>query len=126
MESDDGSEISAVLGMPSIPIDRMHVRAAPHQEILFRAGITECQDLNLLGILDHIQGPSLLLTGIPGQIWHTDTTLGGWDPGETLARWDQGGYGLGEVRIRAGFSQAPVPFLGARRFSDILAITESR
>lgn len=124
-ESDDGTEICHALGISPILIARDAFRNLGDRELDFRAGFPECQDLNLAGILPHLEGPSLLFTGILGQIWYTDESLGSRGAEGDLAGWDQGGYGLGEARIRSGFTQVPLPFLGARRLSEIRSITRS-
>ena len=128
-ENDDGTEIARQLGLaPIISIDRDHYRTDPGQEVYLHASISENQDANLHEITRHLKPPALLLTGTLGEIWytrrcwvteHSDTM----HPG--LARWDLGTHGLTEVRLRAGYVQAALPFLGARRRDRIVAITES-
>jgi hypothetical protein len=42
-----------------------------------------------------------------------------------LRRWDLGGHGLSEARLRTGLIQLPLPYVGAQQRKDILSITES-
>jgi len=126
---DDGTEIARRLGITRvIAIDRLGYRDEFADEIYYHASIHECQDANLKQVVDHLEGPALLLTGTLGEMWYThrcwyadhpDTLHSG------LARGDLGTHGLTEVRLRAGYVQAALPYIGGRRREQILRITES-
>ena len=126
---DDGTEIAAALGIgPVIPIDRHAYSDGFQDEVYYHASMHECPDANLKQIVDHIHGPALLLTGTLGEMWYTHA-CGYADRPETLhdglARWDLGTHGLTEVRLRAGYVQAAIPYIGARKREQIVRITES-
>ena len=62
--SDDGTDICETLGLPCTSIDRRSFEYKPlTHEIYYWAGLDNNTDLNLLKITDHINAPSLLLTG---------------------------------------------------------------
>lgn len=125
---DDGSVICAQLGLPCTKIERRHFLANPRYEELYYAGLHKVQDFNLHGILAHVDSPTLLLTGILGEIWYTRPAIG---PArlsmvnDQLQRWDLSGHGLSELRLHHRILHVPVPFIGARNRDDILGITES-
>ena len=127
--SDDGTEIAALLGVgPVIPLERRAFERGFADEVLYHAGIHECQDANLKQVTEHIVGPALLLTGTLGELWYTHAC---WsfapdlytDP--SLPRGDLATHGLGEVRLHAGFVQVAVPYIGNRRRADVVAVTEA-
>lgn len=127
--NDDGTDIAAYLGVgPVIPLERRAFERAFRDEVYYHAGIHECQDANFKQLSERLDGPALLLTGTLGEMWYTADAWYGSHPeylrGE-LHRADLGGHGLNEVRLRAGYTQVAVPFLGARNCADILRITES-
>lgn len=126
---DDGSAIAEALGITNvIPIERRAFARDFKDEIYYHAGIHECQDANLKGLVDLIPAPSILLTGTLGEMWYPRST---WydDHPQTLngrlARVDLSLHGLTEVRLRAGYVQAAIPYIGARKREQILRITES-
>lgn len=126
---DDGTEIAAALGIgPVIPIDRHAYSDGFADEVYYHASMHECPDANLKQVVDHIHGPALLLTGTLGEMWYTHA-CGYADRPETLhdglARWDLGTHGLTEVRLRAGYVQVAIPYIGARKREQIVRITES-
>lgn len=126
--SDDGTPICTVLGLDSTPIDRLSFRAGLAGEHYYWAGFDNNADLNLHAIHQFIEGPTLLLTGTLGEIWYPSSALdrlgrSGFENDE-LRKWDQGGMGLGEVRLVSGLVQAAIPFVGARRFPEILRISD--
>lgn len=127
-ESDDGTEICEVLGIEVCGLDRRSVLTGSEDEVLFHAGSHSCQDMNFMEAKKFIDGPALLLTGVFGELWYTDP----WyvehpdEMSNELNRQDLGGCGLGEVRLEWSFVQVALPFLGARRRTEICAITRSR
>ena len=126
--SDDGRPICEILGLPCVPIERTHFERALEAEHWQWAGLDNNQDLNLHEIQAHLTGPTLLLTGNLGEIWYTRKSIGEARLAtfnDELIRWDHAGHGMGEVRLKAGFVQVAVPFIGARHREAILRITES-
>lgn len=68
--------------------------------------------------------PTLLLTGYHGdKVW--DKNLREAYQGDDIRRGDMSGKGLGEIRLRAGFINAAIPFLGARKIAQLVAISNS-
>lgn len=127
--SDDGTEICTIFGLPCVRVDRRSFETKPslHEEYYW-AGLDNNQDLNLHEIQSFIERPTLLLTGNLGEIWYTREAVGKTRPqtsDDELSRWDQTGHGLGEVRLKAGMVQVAIPFIGARRRTELLQITES-
>jgi hypothetical protein len=127
--ADDGHAIAAALGIgPVIELERRAFAKAFDDELYFHAAISECQDANLKEVSDRIEAPALLLTGTLGELWYTQSCWYDRHPetaGDDLRRGDLGTHGLTEIRLRAGYVQAALPYIGARRRQDILAITES-
>ncbi len=126
---DDGTEIARALGITTIsPVVRRAFKHDYADEIYYYASVHEPQDANLKQVAEVLAPPALLLTGTLGELWYTNDLWYREYPEclkPDLRRGDLGLHGLTELRIRAGFVQAAVPYLGARRRSDILAITES-
>ncbi|MGI9089975.1 MAG: hypothetical protein ACR2GG_02590 [Gemmatimonadaceae bacterium] len=127
--NDDGTEIARTLGVDTIlPLDRRAFESDYTDEVYYHASIHEPQDANLKQITQQIVAPALLLTGTLGELWYTNE-LGYKNRPDCLKpdlrRWDLSLHGLTEPRIRAGFIQVAVPYIGARRRADILRITES-
>jgi len=127
--SDDGTEIATILGLsPVIPLERRAFERGFADEVLYHAGIHECQDANLKQATEHILAPALLLTGTLGELWYTRAC---WPFTQDLyvdnafPRGDLGTHGLGEVRLRVGFVQVALPYIGNRRRADVVAVTES-
>ena len=127
-QSDDGSEICRHLGLECIPIDRRRFEREFDEEYLYFASQHANQDANLLDINRHVNRPTILLTGILGEMWymreHYDSRPVDYITPE-LRRWDLGGHGLTEARLSVGFIQVPVPYMGAQRRPDIFRISHS-
>ena len=129
--SDDGTEIAQALGLhPIVQLQRQALQGNDPEEIYFYASLHEPQDANFKQLSNHIQGPALLLTGSLGEIWYTRDA---WNrsfhgrPGDLssdLIRVDFSTSTLGEVRIRVGYVQVAIPYIGGRRRAEIIAITE--
>lgn len=126
---DDGTDIARALGITAIsPIERRSFKSDYGEEILLYASIHEPQDANLKQIAEELTAPAILLTGTLGELWYTYDLGYKEHPGcsgPDLRRWDLGLHGLTELRLRGGFVQAAIPYIGARRRAEILAITES-
>jgi hypothetical protein len=68
----------------------------------------------------------MLLTGTHGDvIWPDAKGAKKIGIDSVIRRGDPGGHGMGELRLNFGFVQLPLPFMGARRKAEIIAITES-
>ncbi len=135
---DDGSEICAALGLKCMPINRRAFEDKTCDEHLFWAALDNNADLNLVEVSDRMSVPSILLTGCLGEIYYPASYFEKKYPYSQvlrdtrechekwgLPRGDLGLYGLTEFRLAAGFVHVAPIFIGARRFSDILAITQS-
>jgi hypothetical protein len=127
-QNDDGSEICGVLGLECTRIDR---KSYEHDgfadEYLLYASQAANQDANLRGLHQHIEAPALVLTGVLGEIWYDEAGYAQW-PGyvtDELKRFDVSGHGLSEARLRIGYVQLALPFLGAQRRADICRISNS-
>ena len=125
---DDGSAICEFFNIDCHPINRRALETQPEPEYLFYAGMNETGDFNLMQISDHIQGPTVLITGCMGDVmWHTRAYYQ--DHPELvnagLTRGDLGNNGLTEVRLLAGYVQLAFPFIGARSRLDVIKISES-
>ena len=125
-EDDDGGEICALFGLSCIRLDR---RAFVHEyddEPLYYCVLHECQDTNLKDLRKHLQTATLLLTGTHGDvIWPDSQGAKKLGIDSLIRRGDPGGHGMSELRLNLGFIQLPLPFMGARRKADVIAITES-
>jgi hypothetical protein len=127
LPDDNGAEICEALGVKCIPINRRGFTEAFDDEHLYYCARHHNQDVNLKEIGKHISTVGILLTGVHGEILCAN------DPfvkppllDSTMRRLDVGGHGLSEIRLAAGFIHLPVPFIGARRKTDIVRITESQ
>jgi hypothetical protein len=128
-QSDDGTAICNALGLPCTQIDRKFYQTSGYpDEYLLYASQPAPQDSNLLGIHPYIERPTMLLTGILGEIWgdpeYYRTRAGLLGP--DIRRADSSGHALTEARLRVGYVQVSIPYLGARRRDAIYAITNSR
>jgi len=126
--NDDGTDIALHLGITCIPINRRRWESGFDNEYLYHAVQHANQDANLLEVNEHVERPTLVLTGILGELWYTPEQHVGEradsvDP--ELKKWDLGGHGLSEVRLQVGFVQLPLPYFGAQRREDIFRITQS-
>ena len=125
---DDGTEICKILKTPCTLIKRKAYVDDFSDEYLYYAGMHICEDANLKGINSQVKNVTLLLTGNLGEIWYTRKSYYEnkiVDIDSSLKRGDLGGHGLGEIRLKYGFIQLPLPFIGARRRQDIFNITHS-
>jgi len=126
LPDDDGGDICAVFGIPCIRLNRQAFVEEFDDEYLYYCALHLTQDANLKDIRNHVSQVSLLLTGTLGEIWYPRSTLGAKAfLDEDLRRWDLGGHGMAEWRLVVGLIHLPMPYIGARRKPDIVAITES-
>jgi hypothetical protein len=128
--SDDGTEICGSLGLANIVrLDRSEFFTAADDERLLLATLDDNADANFIPICRRLpEHPSLLLTGTLGEIWYPERIYTEWrepNSGAHLARWDLGTHGLIELRLKYGFVQAPIVYLGARNRDDIFRLSDS-
>ena len=131
--SDDGSRfledarpIAKKLGMKAIFLDPddsglgnrslLYYSANPHHfEMIFDKATRLFEAQNR---------PVLLFTGYHGdKVW--DKNLRSEYLSSHICRGDTSGKGLSEIRLKTGFINAAIPFLGARKISQIYAISTS-
>jgi hypothetical protein len=125
-DDDDGGEICALLGLPCIRLDRRAFVQEWDDESLYYCTLHHCQDANLKDLKKHMQAPSLLLTGINGDVvWPREYAAKKTVIDSAIRRGDLGGHGLSELRLAVGFIHLPLAFMGARRKVEIVAISES-
>ncbi len=127
-DSDDGTEICERLGLNCVRIERRAFEKEFPEECLYYAGLHKNQDVNLKEVHEYISTVALLLTGVLGEIWYTSEAVGErriHTIDSELQRWDLSGHGLTEVRLHTGFVHVPIPYIGARRRKEILAISDS-
>lgn len=126
LPSDDGEDICTSLGLKFIRLNRRAFTEEFEQEHLFYCALHHNQDANLKDIAKHMAKVSLLLTGTYGSIWDTEKCFSNRVVLDAkLRRSDLSTHGMSEFRLVVGFIQLPFPYIGARRMSDILKITES-
>lgn len=117
---DDGSKISARLGLTPIVEDR--AEALRHTELipLFIASDAKGEDLYFAGSREHLAG-RLLISGYSGsRVWDsTDVSYAG------LRRGDQSGLSHTEARLHVGYLHCPVPFLAGTQEAEIRRIGRS-
>lgn len=125
--NDDGTQICEKLNIPCKGVSRRSFEGGFENEALFHAATHNNEDANLLELISDVQAPSMLLTGVLGELWYTTEALHTftWAVDRELQRADVGMHGLKEVRLRAGFVQVPVPYIGARSRPEIYRITLS-
>ncbi|NNF11497.1 MAG: hypothetical protein HKN74_14570 [Acidimicrobiia bacterium] len=117
---DDGSKISARLGLTPIVGDR--AEALTHTELipLFIASDAKGEDLYFAGSGEHLAG-RFLISGYSGsRVWDTtDVSYAG------LRRGDQSGLSHTEARLHLGYLHCPVPFLAGTQEAEIRRIGRS-
>lgn len=123
---DDGSSICGMFHLPVIALDRREFEKGILEELYYWAGMHTSSDINLCGIAVHLKPPALLLTGNLGEIWYTSASTEKSVINDGLIPLSLGGWGLSEVRLKLGYVQVAVPFIGARSREDIFRISESR
>jgi hypothetical protein len=126
LPDDDGGEICELLGLNCTRINRHAFAEEFDDEYLYYCALHQNQDANLKEISAHVSKAGILLTGTLGEIWYTKHCLGerAFLDSE-FRRWDLGGHGMAELRLVVGFIHLPLPYIGGRRKTDIVSITES-
>jgi hypothetical protein len=120
--TDSGRPTAEALGLVLIELDRpRRARGTAFEEAEFSATGMGGEDYVFLGFGPHCRR-KILLTGFHGDVV--------WDrlapkPADNLQRKDVSGSTLTELRLRHGFVQVPVPFIGATRHQVLLRIANS-
>ena len=125
---DSGDKICRELGVKMCLIDRRYFQKDPESEVLYWAGMHDCQDMNLHEVSAHVNDGAVLLTGILGEMWYNANST----PSDRLALvndqlqgWSLSCHSLSEARLHIGYVQAPVPYIGARSRKSIFELTHS-
>jgi hypothetical protein len=146
-EADDGSEICANLGLNCTPLTRRLYISSFEEEGLFYASDAYAYSANFLGIKPYLRRPSVMLTGLLGDIiWATEIYYQGHrellknpsadigdagrsilpeDLSDDLAGSDTWLNGVAEIGLEWGLIQFPPAFIGGRRLPDVYRITMS-
>jgi hypothetical protein len=124
-DPDSGVEAARHLGLRAIVIRHEAWREfGPLPEVPFLTADGYGEDRFFLGAKEHLAG-KLMLTGFHGdKIWgkspySRDSLL----PHPEIKRGDPSGLTMTEFRLSAGFINCPVPFWGARRIHEVVAIS---
>ena len=120
-ENDSGEAIAAALGLRPIRVARAAWKCHRLPEIPFLAANAYGEEVHYRGAEEELAG-RVLLTGYHGdKVWNKETS----DVRGELIRSDPSGLSLTEYRLSANFLHAPIPFWGARRVRDVVAISNS-
>lgn len=137
---DDGTDIAHALGLEVIAVDRRVFEAGIENELFYWAGMERNRDFNFVGIHAGLRAclpagsPAVLMGGVFGEIWYPSDVQtarfshpfkSGHIEDDTLKQRDVAHCGLSEVRLAVGYIQASLPFVGARRRPDIVAISNA-
>ena len=141
-DSDDGSDICEILGLTATQIERRLYERSFDEEYLFYATIHHADAASLLGLKAKLARPSIMLTGVMGDIvWATDKyfsaheelLLPSTEPNpqavsadrlrEDFRGPDTWLHGLSEIGLDWGLIQFGPAFIGARRQPEIFRIT---
>jgi hypothetical protein len=123
---EDARPIAEVLGM-----EPFFIKAAPEglgrRELYYYAANFHHFEMifdEAARLFESKAGPAVLFTGYHGdKVW--DRNLKQRYQSDEIKRGDMSGKGLSEIRLKAGFVNAALPFLGARKVSQIVAISNS-
>lgn len=120
-EDDSGRQIGELLGLAVTEFDSeayLHRPDCPEAEFLATGyGGDDC----IMAALEEVLPSRLLLTGYHGdKVWGRDVKAGPY-----IVRGDPSGASLGEFRLRVGFLNLPVPFIGCTQHESIKQISNS-
>lgn len=118
---DSGEEIGRALDLRVEPYRRSTWLETRFAEVPFLAGSATAGEVYLSGSADRLSGAVLMTGEYGGNLWSRRRT----DPDGVLETGDPAGLSLTEYRLWEGFVHCPVPYLGARRADDVLAISNS-
>ena len=120
-EVDSGEAIAATLGVRTIRVRRDAWADEALPEVPFIAADAYGEEVHYKGAERHLAG-RVLFSGYHGdKVWATSTK----DARGELLRGDSSGLALTDYRLHAGFIHCPVPFWGARRVREVVAISTS-
>ena len=124
-DPDSGVEAAHHLGLRAIVVRReAWCEHGPLPEVPFLCADGRGEDRFFLGAADHLRG-KLMLTGFHGdKVWGkspygADSLV----PHPEIKRGDPSGLTMTEFRLSAGFINCPVPFWGARRIHEVVAVS---
>ncbi len=118
---DSGEAIAAALGVRTIRVQRAGWEARPRAEVPFIAANAYGEEVHFTAAEAHLSR-KVLLTGYHGdKAWAKATS----DTRGDLVRGDPSGLALTEYRLHADFVHCPVPFWGARRIGEIVAVSNA-
>lgn len=120
-EDDSGRQIGELLGLDVTEFDSdayLQRSDCPEAEFLATAyGGDDC----VMVALEEVLPARLLLTGYHGdKVWGRDVKAG-----PHIVRGDPSGASLGEFRLRVGFLNLPIPFIGCTQHESIKEISNS-
>lgn len=122
---DDGTPIARQLSIGVQYLDDH--KSDLTDELYFLAPTAADAELVFAPMAEHIlraSRPAVLFSGFHGdKVW--DRATSGRYLAPSLLRGDTSGLNLGEIRLKAGFINVPVPFLFADSVADIVAISRS-
>jgi len=125
-QREDARPIAAMLGMEPFFIDAASEGLGSRELYYYAANFHHFEMIfdKATRMFESKNHPTLLFTGYHGdKVW--DRNLKERYLSDELKRGDMSGKGLGEIRLKAGFVNAALPFLGARTVSQIVAISKS-
>jgi hypothetical protein len=126
VSSEDARPMAELLGLETVLINTAPAGLGGRELYYYAAGFQHFEMAydKATRLFEASTTPTLLFTGYHGdKVWAK--RLDACYLNDELKRGDMSGKGLGEIRLKAGFVNAPIPFLGARRISQILAISNS-
>jgi hypothetical protein len=124
---DDGTPIAAHFGMPVIYLEQ-EASSVGRDELYFLAATAADAELVFYPMARHIEEQceaAIVFTGFHGdKIWDLNTT--GEYLGRQMKRGDTSGLNLGEIRLKAGFINVPIPFIFADSVRMLVEIARSQ
>lgn len=119
---DHGGQVVAALGMKLHEIDRLaYLRSPTVLEPEFLGGGYGAIDITMAG-LESIAGGRLVISGIHGDaVWSLEDL----PHLDQLRRGDSAGASFSEFRLRTDWLHVPLPFVGARGWASLRAVSAS-
>lgn len=123
---EDGESVARCLGVSPILLDPDPANVSCN-ELWFLAPTLDGSEVlfdSMVRVLEERDEPSVVLTGYHGdKVW--DRATSGDYLSDDIRRGDTSGLNVSEVRLKAGFVNAAIPFLFARSVGDIVRISNS-
>lgn len=126
MQIEDARPIAAALGIEPTLLDGFDGGLGERELFYYAANYNHFEMMfdKAAQLFEAQDSPTLLLTGYHGdKVW--EKNLGGRYRSDRICRGDMSGKGLCEIRLKSGFINAAIPFLGAEKASQIIAISQS-